>query len=89
MKTDLQELQPQRRLVDPETAAKLDQFITKIDNLLSLEVTWTLVKFIIYNKNIYSYSFRNYMIPPATVLFKIQTHSMLILNALPAIIVDR
>lgn len=50
VKTDLQALQPQRRVVDPETAEKLDRFIAKIDNLLSLEVPWTLVKFIIYKK---------------------------------------
>jgi hypothetical protein len=44
VKQDLEETQSQRRLIDPETAEKLDHFIRRIDQCLSLEIPWTLVK---------------------------------------------
>ena len=42
VKADLVQLQPERRQVDPETALKLDRFIERIDELLSLQTPWTL-----------------------------------------------
>jgi C4-type Zn-finger protein len=50
VKQDLEETQSQRRLVDPETAEKLDHFIRRIDQCLFLEIPWTLV-----NHKPYSY----------------------------------
>jgi zinc finger protein len=44
VKADLVQLQPERRQVDPETALKLDRFIERIDELLSLQTPWTLVR---------------------------------------------